>query len=106
MQCDANTLKWRGAQRRIRLPDCRASEVFQFKHHSASYFATVSRFSDGRIAEVFLDAKKPGSALSEHAHDAAILTSLLLQAGITVAQIIHSTEGPIATALRQAEGAQ
>ena len=62
--------------------------------------ATVSKFGDGRIAEIFLDAAaKPNSALAVHISDAAVLASLLLQQDVSVAAIRHSISGPIATAL-------
>src|SRR5262245_8756693 len=92
-----------GESKRARLPDRRASEAFTFEHHGANYTATISRFNDDRIAEIFIDASKPGSALAEHASDAAVLVSLLLQHGVTPAKIIHSIAGPLKTALIKAE---
>jgi ribonucleoside-diphosphate reductase alpha chain len=77
---------------------------FAIRHDGAAYLATVTKFDDGRIAEIFLDAQKPDSALVVHAHDAAVLASLLLQHGVTAAAIRHSIFGPIATALAEAEG--
>lgn len=93
------------SKRRARLPDRRASDVFEFQHNGANYTATISRFSDDPLAEIFIDAAKPGSALAEHANDAAVLASLLLQNGVTAAKIIHSISGPLTTALCKA-GAQ
>lgn len=92
-----------GESKRARLPNRRSSEAFEFEHNGANYVATISRFNDDRIAEIFIDAAKPGSALAEHANDAAVLASLLLQNGVTAAKIIHSISGPLATALRKAE---
>ena len=94
------------AQARERLPDRRASTVFGFSHSGIGYVATISRFSDGRIAEIFIDASKPGSVIAEFASDSAVLASLLLQNGITVAAIRHSISRPIATALSKAESEQ
>ena len=82
---------------RLHLPNRRASVSFQFEHDGAHYTATVSRFSDDRLAEIFIDATKPGSAIAEHASDAAVLVSLLLQHGVTAAAIRHSISGPLAT---------
>jgi hypothetical protein len=90
---------------RQRLPDRRGSTVFSFTHSGAEFTATISKFSDGRIAEIFLDYAKPNSQLAEHANDCAVLVSLLLQHGITAAAIRHSISGPIATALDQIAGA-
>ena len=86
------------ARRKI-LPNRRASFGFEFEHSGTRYVATVSKFSDGRLAEIFIDAPKPGSMIAEFASDAAVLASLLLQHGITAAAIKHSISGPLATAL-------
>ena len=63
------------------------------------YRATVSFFAGGAMAEIFIDAAKPGSAIAEYANDAAVLASLLLQHGVAAAEIKHSISGPLATAL-------
>jgi len=85
------------------LPNRRGSESFQFEHAGFVYTATVSCFSDGRLAEIFLDYKRPNSQLAEHATDAAILASLLLEHGVTAASIRHSISGPLSTALALAK---
>jgi hypothetical protein len=79
----------------------RTSENFSFECERQFFVATVSRFSDGRLAEIFLDCPKPGSALAAHAQNSAILVSLLLQYGAPVENIQHSLLGPIAAALEQ-----
>lgn len=85
---------------RERLPDRRANKSFQFTHSGMSYTATVSVFpGSNRLAEIFIDAVKPGSAIAEHAADAAVLASLLLQHNVTAAVIRHSISGPLASAL-------
>lgn len=89
---------------RERLPNRRASVVFAFTHGGAHYTGTVSRFDDGRLAEIFIDTAKPTSALAEHVADAAVLASLLLQHGVSAAAIKHSISGPIAGALEVASG--
>ena len=88
---------------RRRLPNRRACTSFVFSHGGTKYLACISRYSDGRLAEIFLDVSKPGSTLAEHAADAAVLASLLLQHGITAKAIAHSLSGPLATALALAE---
>jgi hypothetical protein len=88
---------------RTYLPDRRGSELFEFTHNGFSYTATVSKFSDGRLAEIFIDSKRPNSEIAAHASDAAVLASLLLQHGISLAAIRHSISGPLATALSLAE---
>jgi ribonucleoside-diphosphate reductase alpha chain len=66
---------------RQRLPDRRASTSFEFVLGTLRYTATVSRFADGRIAEVFLQNHKPGSQSDSNARDAAVAASLALQFG-------------------------
>jgi hypothetical protein len=88
---------------RQRLPDRRASIRFSIEHNGIRYSATLSKFADGRIAEIFLDHWKPDSALAVHVSDAAVLASLLLQHGVTAAAIRRSISGPIAAALARAE---
>jgi hypothetical protein len=85
--------------KRQHLPNRRGSMRFSFEHDGALYSATLSKFPDGRLAEIFIDARKSDSALAVHASDAAVLASLLLQHGITAAAIRHSIAGPLATAL-------
>jgi ribonucleoside-diphosphate reductase alpha chain len=65
-----------------------------------TYRATAGWFDDGQLAEIFLDTGKFGTALQANADTAAILTSLLLQHGVSPDVILHSISGPIAIALR------
>jgi hypothetical protein len=80
---------------RRRLPNRRASLRFTIDYDGVTYIATVSKFADGRPAEIFLDASKPCSAVAVHAADAAVLASLLLQHGVSCAAIKHSISGPL-----------
>jgi hypothetical protein len=57
-------------------------------------------FPDGRLAELFIDSGKFGTAMQANADTAAILVSLLLQHGVAPDLILHSISGPIAIALR------
>jgi ribonucleoside-diphosphate reductase alpha chain len=50
-----------------------------------AYIATVSRFDDGRLGEIFISNNKAGSAAGTAARDAAIVTSLALQFGAGLA---------------------
>jgi hypothetical protein len=79
---------------------------FNLDHESHPYRVCVSRFADGRLAEIFLDAGKVNSPLQQHAETSAILVSLLLQHGVNVETIRHSISGPIAVALDMAEQAE
>jgi hypothetical protein len=66
---------------RRRLPDRRASETFSLQCDGLAYTATISRFSDGRLGEIFLSNGKAGSAVDVAARDAAIVFSLAVQFG-------------------------
>jgi ribonucleoside-diphosphate reductase alpha chain len=92
-----------GSMTREYLPNRRGSLSYQFTHTGMSFTATISRFSDGRLAEIFIDHSRPNSQIGEFANDAAVLASLLLQHGVTAAAIRHSISGPLSTALALAE---
>jgi hypothetical protein len=66
---------------RQRLPNRRASESFTFELDGLRFTATVSRFPDGRIGELFLNNHKAGNQVDTNARDAAILLSFALQHG-------------------------
>lgn len=92
---------------RRRLPNRRASEVAEIEVDGLTYTATISRFEDGGLAELFMDGPKIGSAAQIAAREGAILASLCLQSGIGSEVLIHSLErladdspaGPIGRAL-------
>jgi hypothetical protein len=46
------------------LPNRRHGEAIVFECEGFRYRACISRFSDGRLAEVFLDASKPGTGVA------------------------------------------
>lgn len=97
---------------RERLPNRRDGDVISFDHEGIGYVAQVSRFTDGRLAEVFLDAGKPGDALDIMAKDMATLASIALQHGVPVADIRAALSqerdgtmrGPLGVLLAMAEG--
>jgi hypothetical protein len=66
---------------RERLPNRRDSIVFEIELYGLRYTATVSRFADGRVAEIFLQNHKPGSQSDSNARDSAVAASLALQHG-------------------------
>jgi hypothetical protein len=66
---------------RQRLPQRRRSETFEFEVSGLRYTATLGRFPDGRIGEIFLQNHKPGSQSDANARDAAVAASLALQFG-------------------------
>jgi len=75
---------------RERLPNRRASETFQLQCNGLGYLATISRFSDGRLAEIFISNAKAGSHSDAAAKDAAVVASIALQHGVSVDVIRHA----------------
>jgi hypothetical protein len=69
---------------RERLPNRRDSIVFEIELHGLCYTVTVSRFADGRVAEIFLQNHKPGSQSDSNARDSAVAASLALQHGCPI----------------------
>ncbi|MBB4362182.1 ribonucleoside-diphosphate reductase alpha chain [Bradyrhizobium sp. CIR18] len=94
---------------RSRLKDRRAHWLFRFECDGQSYTGGIGRFEDGRIAEVFINGTKVGTAAETNAQDAAIVASLALQHGCPVETIQHAlarsggNAGPLATLLNQVE---
>jgi hypothetical protein len=66
---------------RLRLPQRRASETFGLECAGLRYTATISRFDDGRIGELFLSNHKNNSGADVAARDAAIAFSFAVQHG-------------------------
>lgn len=85
--------------RRQRPENYREILTLEFTFENHRYRASASRFPDGRIAEIFLDAGKAGTALQQNASTSAILTSLLLQHGVSAGTIHDAVRGPVAAAL-------
>jgi hypothetical protein len=75
---------------RERLPNRRASEQIDFACNSFWYVATVSRFSDGRLAEIFISKGKCGSDSDVAARDSAVVCSIALQYGVPPGVIRHA----------------
>ena len=69
---------------RTRLPNRRSSESFTFEVDGLRFTATVSRFPNGEIAELFLNNHKVGNQADTNARDAAILLSFALQYGADI----------------------
>ena len=66
---------------RERLPNRRASEVFDFEVGGLTYTASFTRFADGEISEVFLNNHKSNSSADTNARDSAIVFSFAVQHG-------------------------
>jgi len=92
---------------RRRLLDRRGLELVNFEHSGFRYTATIGRFPDGGLAEIFLNVDKSGTAIETIARDAAIVASIALQYGTPADVIRHaitrngdgSASGPLGTLL-------
>jgi hypothetical protein len=76
--------------RRERLPNRRASETFEVHSAGLDYRVTVSRYPDGRLAEIFLSSHKMGSHADNAARDSAIMASIALQYGAALDTVRHA----------------
>ncbi len=73
-------------------PNRRRSETFaytvhgQFGRASPEYYASVGYYNNGRVCEVFLRPKtgKPGTELNIMMLELSIITSMALQAGVSM----------------------
>ena len=75
---------------RRRLPNRRRHELVTFMHDAIKYHASISRFENGDIGEIFLSTDKPGSQAETVARDAAVVCSIALQFGAPIATIKHA----------------
>jgi hypothetical protein len=66
---------------RKRLADRRHCELVDFESMGLRFTAGIGRYPDGRIAELFLDNHKAGSAIGALVRDAAVILSFALQHG-------------------------
>jgi ribonucleoside-diphosphate reductase alpha chain len=69
---------------RRRLADRRLAETFELEVGSLRYTATIGRYADGMVGEIFLQNHKPGSQSDSNACDAAVAASLALQFGCPI----------------------
>jgi hypothetical protein len=93
------------------LPNRRPLETFEFDLDGTRYTASAGFFETGGLAELFLRAGKPGSAVEVASHDAAVVVSLALQFGTPLNAIRKaltklpdgSAAGPLGRALDMIE---
>ena len=98
---------------RRRLPNRRDSETFRVRCEPFEYAATVSRFPDGTLAEIFISNGKAGSGSDTAAKDAAVVCSIALQFGVPLDVIRKAllrdprgvASSPLGVALDQIAGA-
>ena len=79
-----------GTMMRESLPNRRASQLFDFEAMGTSFTASVSRYPDSRIAELFIDNHKAGSGIGTLVRDLAIVFSLAVQHGADAERIRHA----------------
>jgi hypothetical protein len=99
---------------RLRLPNRRPSETFNLQCGGVRYVATVSRFPDGTLAEIFLGNGKCGSQADANARDSTVVASIAFQYGVPLDAIrkalVRDGRGvaatPLGVALDVVAGAQ
>jgi hypothetical protein len=69
---------------RTRLPNRRGSITFEFECNELRYRATISRFPNGDLAEIFIGNSKAGSQSDSAAKDSAVVASIALQYGVPI----------------------
>jgi hypothetical protein len=80
----------RATHLRERLPNRRIGETFELEVAGLQYTATIGRFPDGRIGEIFLNNHKSNSAADTNARDSAIVCSIALQYGADIETVRRS----------------
>jgi hypothetical protein len=88
---------------RERLPNYRPCESFRVECAGLTYTATIARFGDGRLAEIFLTNHKQGSHANACARDSAVICSLGLQYGVPLdvirGALLRNADGSASTPL-------
>ena len=77
------------APRRERLPDTRSSLTHKFSIDGHEGYLTVGLYPDGRPGEVFIQMAKEGSTLGGLMDAFAIQTSIALQYGVPLEQMVR-----------------
>jgi ribonucleoside-diphosphate reductase alpha chain len=99
---------------RRHLPSRRAAETFEVEVGGLRYTATVGRFPDGSVGELFLTNHKTNSTADTNARDAAITFSIAVQHGADPETIRRAlcrdshgrASGPLGAALDQLAAAK
>ena len=72
------------------LADRCACEDFSFECNGLRYTASLGRFPDGRLAEIFISNSKAGLHSDAGAKDAAVVCSIALQFSVPLDVIRHA----------------
>jgi hypothetical protein len=75
---------------REKLENRRACLTFSFVCNDLDYTASIGRFPDGRLAEIFISNCKAGSHSDAAARDGAVVCLLALQHGVSLETIRHA----------------
>jgi hypothetical protein len=75
---------------RTRLPNRRGAEHFSFTCNELRYTASIGRFPDGGVSEIFISNSKAGSHSDRAAKDSAVVCSIALQHGVPLEVIRHA----------------
>lgn len=75
---------------REHLPNRRATTLVNIEAGGFRYVAGVGHYDDGRLAEIFLNADKGGTAIDDAARDSAVVASIALQHGVEIETIRHA----------------
>jgi hypothetical protein len=67
---------------RQRLPDRRLCESISFECGGLAYVASISRFPNGDLGEIFISNHKAGSDADSACKDSAVVASIALQFGV------------------------
>ncbi|MEX1253819.1 MAG: vitamin B12-dependent ribonucleotide reductase, partial [Dehalococcoidia bacterium] len=79
--------------RRRRLPDERPSVTHKFRVGEQEGYITVGLFEDGQPGEVFITISKEGSTIRGLMDSVAVLTSLALQYGVALEDLVRKFRG-------------
>jgi len=94
---------------RERLPNRRSAETWDVEACGLHFRATVGRYDDGRVGEIFLSNTHVNSSAGIMASDAAVVASVALQYGVPLDVIRHAlmrdprgkSSGPLGVVLDQ-----
>jgi hypothetical protein len=75
---------------RTELPQRRSHTSFEFEHWGTRYSVGLGHFPDGRLGEVFINTGKVGTQADVLGRDSAVLLSIALQSGVTIADLRHA----------------
>jgi hypothetical protein len=75
---------------RERLANRRAHTLLNIEAGGYRYVAGVGHYDDHRLAEIFLNSEKGGTAIDDAARDSAVVASLALQCGVDPNAIRHA----------------